>query len=377
MILKTKELQEAANKIRAAMGSDKQNTTNLEIVAKAQTLFLNVTNREFYVSVRFPLNQEEDFRAVVKAEQFLTLISDITADEITLGTKDTTITIKAGRGSFKLPMIYENKDLMQLPIIAIENKTLEMTIKNDILQSILNVNSREIQKGKGVNINELQKLYYVDEEGCFTFTTGACLNSFTLEKPVKLLLNDRIVQLFKLFKDDVQFSLGQDKLLDNRIRTKISLETADTYVAAIINCDDLLLSKIQGPCTATKRFISEAYAHSIVLSVTELRNTVKLLKNLTKTTVDNANMFRIPTAVHIDNESFQMTDASGNTVSVPVENGSFVADSYDMTINLADIESVLESCKVETITLNCGNHRSVVIARGGVHNLIPEMGQNK
>ena len=376
MILKTKEFKEATNKILLALDSDK-NASNLEIVAKGQALYLNVTNKEFYVAVKFALDGEETFRAVVDASVFLTLISGLTTDEFSLETKDTTVVVKAGKSSYKLAMIYENEALMTLPVITIDNKTVEMPIKNDILQSILNINSKEIQKGKNlININELQKLYYVDETGCFTFTTGACLNSFTLEKPVKLLLNDRIVKLFRLFKDDVQFSLGQDKLSDGRVRTKVVFETSDTYVAAFINCDDILLSKVQGPCTATKRFISEAYAHSLVLSVNALSAAVNRLLLFTKTSVDKANMSQVKVNVSITPDEFIIKDTLGNCESVPVENGSFVSDGYEMALNLSDLKLILDSCKNEHITLNCGNHRSVVINRANIANLLPEMKAN-
>lgn len=376
MILKTKEFKEATNKILLALDSDKS-ASNLEIVAKGQALYLNVTNKEFYVSVKFALSEEVTFRAVVDASVFLTLISGLTTDEFSLDTKDTTVVIKAGKSSYKIAMIYENEALMTLPTIYIDNKTVEMPIKNDILQSILNINSKEIQKGKNlININELQKLYYVDETGCFTFTTGATLNKFELEKPVKLLLNDRIVKLFRLFKDDVQFSLGQDKLSDGRVRTKVVFETPDTYVAAIINCDDILLSKVQGPCTATKRFISEAYAHSLVLSVNALSAAVSRLLLFTKTSIDKANMSQVKVDVTITPDEFIIKDSLGNSESVPVENGSFVSDGYEMALNLSDLKLVLESCKNEHITLNCGNHRSIVITRGNVNNLIPEMKAN-
>lgn len=376
MILKTKEFREATNKILLALDSDKT-ASNLEIVARGQALYLNVTNKEFYVSIRFNLEAEETFRAVVDASVFLTLISGLTTDEFSLDTKDTTVVVKAGKSSYKLAMIYENENLMTLPVIAIENKTVEMPIKNDILQSILNVNSKEIQKGKNlININELQKLYYVDETGCFTFTTGATLNKFDLEKPVKLLLNDRIVKLFRLFKDDVEFSLGQDKLSDGRVRTKVVFETTDTYVAAIINCDDILLSKVQGPCTATKRFISEAYAHSLVLSVNALSAAVSRLLLFTKTSVDKANMSQVKVNITITPDEFIIKDSLGNCESVPVENGSFVADGYEMALNLSDLKLVLDSCKNEHITLNCGNHRSIVITRANISNLIPEMKAN-
>ena len=72
MIIKTKEFLEAANKILLAAGLD-QNAANLELVAKESSLYLNVTNKEFFVSVRFPLETEETFRVVVDASLFLSL----------------------------------------------------------------------------------------------------------------------------------------------------------------------------------------------------------------------------------------------------------------------------------------------------------------
>ena len=155
-------------------------------------------------------------------------------------------------------MIYENDQLMTLPFISIQNKTVEMNIANDILMSILNVNSKELLKTKYLDVSELNKDFIIlMKQVAFTFTNGSCLNAFTLEKPVKLLLNERIVKLFKLFKDDVWFTLGQDPAADGTIRTKITLQTDDTYLAAIITCDDTLITKVQQPCEATKRFLKE------------------------------------------------------------------------------------------------------------------------
>ena len=74
MIIKTKEFLEAANKILLAAGLD-QNAANLELVAKESSLYLNVTNKEFFVSVRFPLETEETFRVVVDASLFLSLVA--------------------------------------------------------------------------------------------------------------------------------------------------------------------------------------------------------------------------------------------------------------------------------------------------------------
>ena len=372
MIIKTKDFAEVASKIKEAVSLD-ENAANLEVVAKGTSLFLNVTNKEFYVSVKYELTEETNFAATVDASLFLDLVSQITAEEFKLNVDDRALTVTSGKSKYKLPMIYDNDKLMSLPIIKINNKTVEMPISYDILNSILTVNSKEITKVKKLEVNELQKMYYIDETGCFTFTTGACVNSFTLEKPVKLLLNERIVKLFKLFNEDVLFSLGQDPLPDGTSRTKITLETQNIYLAAVITSDDLLISKVQGPCIATKRFISENYDYHLVLSAREVSAAINRLMLFTKNSVDKANMTFIPARATINQDELIFADKFGNVESVTVENGSTINGTYEMGINLSDIKLITDSCKNEHITMNCGNHKSVVFIRGNISNLIPEV----
>jgi hypothetical protein len=376
MIIKTKDFKDAANKILLAADLD-TSAANLELTARNSSLYLNVTNKEYYVSVKFPLETDETFRAVVDASLFLSLISNFTTDTFSLDLKDNTVVIGSGKSNkYKVAMIYENENLMDLPVIAIKNKTVEMTISNDILMSILNVNSKELLKSKYLNVSELNKLYYINENGCFTFTNGSCLNAFSLEKPVKLLLNDRIVRLFKLFKNDVQFSLGMDELANGNIQTKIVLETPDTYLAAIITCDDTLIARVQQPCEATERYLNESYDHKLVLSTAELSAAINRLMSFTKnskTTNEKVNMAYLPTAINIENGELVIKDKFENYETVAIANESYSTGDYEMYVNLYDIKLVLDSCQIDHITLNCGNHRSIIIRRGTVANLIPEV----
>ena len=375
MIIKTKDFKDAANKILLAADLD-TSAANLELVARNSSLYLNVTNKEYYVAVKFPLETDETFRAVVDASLFLSLVSGFTTDTFSLDIKDNTVVLGSGKSKYKVAMIYENENLMTLPVIAIQNKTVEMTVSNDILMSILNVNSKELLKTKYLDVSELNKLYYIDETGCFTFTNGSCLNSFTLEKPVKLLLNDRIVRLFKLFKDDVKFSLGMDPIANGGIQTKMVMETPDTYLAAVITCDDTLIAKVQQPCEATKRYLTENYDHKLVLSTADLSAAINRLMSFTKNskaTSEKVNMAYLPTAMNIENGELVIQDKFENYETVSIANESFSTGDYEMYVNLYDIKLVLDSCKTDHITLNCGNHRSIVVTRGTVANLIPEV----
>ena len=374
MILKTKTFQEAANKILVAVSLDKA-AANLELAAKDTALYLRATNREWYTAVKFELEEPTDFRAVVDANLFLNLISGINTEEFELNIKDTHVVVKAGKSSYKLAMIYENDQLMKLPIIKLdpEQITVNMNVSHDILMSILNVNGKEIQKARKLDVNELQRYYYIDETGCFTFTTGACVNSFTLEKPIKLLLTDKVVKLFKLFSSDVNMSYGHLVNSDGSLQPIVVFQTEDVYVASRLLNDETCIQKIKAPCDAMKNLVKEAYDHNLVLSASDLSAAISRLLMFHKNSNVKADLSFVPALVNFDDTEFTISDLSGdNKEIVTVENGSSTPGNYSMGVNLIDLKSVLDSCKNEHITMNCGNKKSIIINRGTISNVIAE-----
>lgn len=374
MILKTKTFQEAANKILVAVGLDRA-AANLELAAKDTTLYLRVTNREYYAAVKFELDEAIDFRAVVDANLFLNLISGINTDDFELTINDTNVVVKAGKSSYKLAMIYENDQLMKLPVIKLEQDqiTVSMPIAQDILMSILNVNGKEIQKAKKLTVNELQKYYYVDETGCFTFTTGACVNSFTLEKPIKLLLTDKVVKLFKLFNSDAWLSYGYSVNADSSLQPIVVFQTEDIYVASRLLNDDTYIQKIKAPCDAMKNLVKETYDHNLVLSASDMSSAIGRLLMFHKNSNAKVDLSFVPAIIDFSDTELIISDISGdNKEIITIENGSSTPGNYNMGINLIDLKAVLDSCKNEHITMNCGNHKSVIINRGTISNVIAE-----
>ena len=138
MILKTKEFQEAANKILVAVNLDRS-AANLELVVKDSFLCLSVTNREYFVSIKFKLEKPIEFHAVVDANLFLNLISSINTEEFELIVKDNYMLVKAGKSNYKLAMIYENDQLMKLPVIKLDKDkvTIDVRVDEDIIISIM------------------------------------------------------------------------------------------------------------------------------------------------------------------------------------------------------------------------------------------------
>ncbi len=377
MILKTKAFQEAANKILLAVGIDRA-AGNLELAAKDNALFLRVTNREYYVAVKFDLEEPQNFRAVVDATLFLNLISGINTETFELTISSSNVIVKAGKSSYKIAMIYENDQLMELPIIKLDPSqvTVSMSIDHEILMSILNVNGKEIQKAqklKKQDVHVLQRYYYLDEAGCFTFTTGACINAFTLEKPIKLLLTDKVVKLFRLFNSSAWLSYGHVANADGTLQPIVVFQTEEVYIAARLLNDDLQLQQIKAPCDAMKNLVNIAYDHNLVLSSSDLAAAVARLLMFHRNSSAKPDFAFVPASITFNSTELTITDDSGeNSEVLNIENGSTTLGNYTMGVNLMDLKAVLDSCKNEHITINCGNHKSIVINRGTISNIIPE-----
>ena len=187
MILRIETLQDACKDILTAVDSNELSTITetLELIAKDGNMCMNVTNKEYFVQVNIPVDKDVEMHATVNANLFLKLIAHTTTDTVELNVVDTNLIIKAN-GTYKIPLIYDNDTLLKLPEIVINNVTNEFNISSDVLKTILNFNSKELTKG--TISKSVQKLYYVDDKGCITFTNGACVNTFSLEQPVSYYL---------------------------------------------------------------------------------------------------------------------------------------------------------------------------------------------
>ena len=180
MIIRNEDLHDACSTILGAVDSNELSviTETLELKTEDNTLMMNTTNREYYVSVKIELDEPEEFHATVNAGLFLKLISQITVDTIEFIIKDKYLFIK-GNGNYKIPLIFDDDELLKLPEIELNNITTEFDIDSSNLKSILQYNSKELIKAVGTK--PVQKLYYIDNHGCITFVQGACVNNFEVE----------------------------------------------------------------------------------------------------------------------------------------------------------------------------------------------------
>lgn len=371
MVIRIEEIQSACSKILAAVDSNSVSalTETLQLTTRGKELFLNVTNNEYFAKVKLEMKEPVEFNATVNANLFLKLISQITTETIELSVTETALILK-GNGTYNLPLIFDGDRLMELPEIIINNPTTSFSIDSSILQSILQFNSKELSKG--IISRPIQKLYYMDELGAITFTTGACVNSFSLEKPVKVLLNDRLVKLFKLFKDGpVNFTLGYDTLSDGVIQTKVRFESEDISLTAILSCDDTMLQSY--PVNAVRARANSDYPYSVNISREQLIQTINRL--LLFTSANGARdiinpystfEFKPDRVVVWDTHHENFEEVFYTNTRCEVE------DAYTTMFDFKDFRTTLENCSEQYVTLNFGDEQALVVARGNIRVVIPE-----
>lgn len=368
MIIQTKTFQESCKKILEAVDTNSTSIVNetLELEANGKVLNLNVTNKEYYVSVKMPLDVEVNLHAVVNAQLFLNLISKVTTGSLELTTGDNVLMVKAN-GNYKIPLIYDEDKIVRLPKINIDNITNVFSIKNSILQSILKYNTKELSKSGGAS--PVHKLFYIDEKGAITFTNGACVNNFTLDQKVVLTLTEKIVKLFKLFKSEtVNFTMGFDALESGIVAQKVSFKDEHVSLTTIITTKEELISKF--PVLGIRKWVDDNYNHTVTLNRLSILEAVNRLSLFSKNGSDLGS-----THMSFGVEGVTILDAKkDNSEEIKyVENIKSLKTPYEAMFNANDLKLTLETSEGMYIVLSFGNHRAVIIKRGDINNIIPEM----
>ena len=373
MILKTKKLQEVCSKILPAVESSELSSIldTLQLKTVDKVLCLSVTNKEYFVEVKLDITDEVDFHATVSANLFLKLVSQLTAGDIELTVSDNVLNVKAN-GSYKIPLIFEGDNLMELPVIGISNVVKEFDISSGILNSILNYNTKELDKG--TISRPIQKFFYVDEKGAITFTTGACVNSFELAEPVKILLNKRLVKLFKLFQDcSVHFKLAYDAVEGSSdiIQTKVQFAASDIVITSILSCDDSMLSQI--PVNAIRGRADNIYPYSVVLSKNDLMATLGRLMLFTSSSSEIDLKQNILFVFGPDNVTVSDIKGENKAVLKYLHKESGIVEEYKANLDVMDLKLTLDTCVEPSLTLSFGDGNAFILSRGSIKNVIPEV----
>jgi len=368
LIIQVDKLKEVGNVILLAVDTQELApiTGLLSIKVKDNTMTLAVTNREYYVKVKVPVTSTEELNVTVNALQFLKLVSQTTSETITLTNKDNCLVVK-GNGTYKIPISYTGDEVLEIPEINLNNVTVDFTIPGNTLDSIRVYNLKQISGG--ITNVPVQKMCYMDEKGAITFTSGACVNNFTLPTPVKVLFNTRLIKLFKLFKDhEVSFKMAHDLMEgdENLVQSKVSFETSDVFISAVLPALDELLPQI--PVDLIREKANTEFDYKITLDkglLLDSFNRIKLFVGDNK--VNHFAKFSF--GAH----SVDISDLSeDNKETIYYSNNITMTTPYVATFDLNEFISVLDNCNENTISVGFGDGTAAVIGRGNILSVIPE-----
>lgn len=367
MIVKVKDLKDVCSIILSAVDSSDLSKISdiLELKAIDNTLYLSVTNREYFVKVELPSSYGDDFHATVNASLFLNLVQQTTVEDLDINTEGQILTIK-GNGSYKIPLIFNDDKMLELPELVINNVTNTFDIDTSILQSILKFNSKELSRG--IVVRPVQQLYYIDNEGCITFTSGACVNNFTLPEKVSLLFTNKLVKLFKLFKEDkVKFTLGYDSISDEIIQAKVNFKCANISISSIIQNDVSLFNSI--PVKAIRDRANKIYNYSITLNRQVFLQSLNRLSLFTKQ-LDKTQQYL---KFNFKDSDVDISDINGRNVeSISYESTISIDSNYEAILDVVDLKSIIETSNDSYINMKFGDHSAVIISRSNVVNVVPE-----
>lgn len=361
MVLRTEEFKKLCSKILKVMSkSDLLPLTGLlELKSEGNLLTLNIKDGDCSVAVKYSLDHEEEFHTVVNASAFLKLISQTTSESLELTLKETHLLLKAN-GSYKIPL----ETAESLNEIKLDNVTNQFDIDGDILRSIAVENSKEV--AKRTFAQAIQQMYYIDQKGCITFSAGACVNNFELEKPVRLLLSDKVVKTFKLFfEDKVTFSIGFDAV-GSTIQTKVCFETPSTRVAAIIANNQTDLDSV--PAAAIRGRASYNYKNEVVL------NKDNLLAAMNRLSIFYKDKKSFWGKLKLEKDKAYIQDLN-NTNSEPLTylEGSNAVEDYEVILDFNNLKSILADWPDQDVCIKYGNEESVVLAKKNIYTVLPEI----
>lgn len=370
MILRINELKDVCSVVLTALDSTEFSSISetLQLKAESNRLVLSITNREYFVKAYLNNIEETDFFATVDAFLFLKLISNTTTEtvELTISTDNTSLIVK-GDGNYKLPLIFDGEKPLELPEIALNNITTEFDVDSSILRSINTYNTKQLSVG--VIKQPVQKMFYVDEYGAITFTSGACVNSFTLPSPVKMLLNQRLVKLFKLFREGaVHFCLGHESINENLIQNRVSFSDKMIEITAILSADDKMISSV--PVTAIRGIANSEYCYSVTLERTYLQDTLNRIGLFARVSggVNVTGLFSFTS------DSVTISDIRKiNKETLYYNNEITNIDSYDVYLDLEEVRAVLDTCSEKYLNIRFGDKKAVTINRGNIINILPEV----
>lgn len=380
--INTEKIKDIANKV--AMGVDGDRTSPiselLEFELKNKNLTLKTTNKEYFLKtvIENVTNDEQDFHVTIVADTFLTLITKTTTSEIKLDLTESGLVVQ-GNGKYTFPIVQDDDKIVTLPEISFnpDNTAIRFNISGNTLKSINDFNSKELSKE--VAVDPIQKYYYLDNDGALTFVEGACINEFKIDSQAfKVLLNERLVQLFKLFADQqvavtlTQTQNGYDKEGNISYQNKMRFIVPNIELTAILPDSDLVAKY---PALQIRALANISYPGKVEISKTTLLEALDRLSIFDKKSAGNKVDLKKCGKINFGTDSMEIISMKDNNT----ETFNYSKDSksnieFTSFVSLSDLVKHGNITLTDGIVLHFGTGDALMMQRRNLKQVIPELG---
>lgn len=336
-----------------------RNASTLEIKTDTDVTQFIVGNTEYVQQLNIPtVGVQSGFDVSIDSSTFFNLLFRTTTETISLELSGNNLKF-VGNGTFIIPVIYDGSDMYKVSEIPLDNVTIDTSISYEDLNTIITYNSKQFDRGMGVDA--VQKLFYLDDKGCITFNTGAVVTTFNLNAKIKIFLKPVVTELFRNFglnkSDTITLKLGH-KIDGNNTYPVLKL-TDGTYTLIMVCPLESLLQNYPTELLrdrATKDLGYEATIECANLS-------------------DAIDRFRIFTdgIVNVKVNSSGMTIYYGtNEETILFENSISLREGYEFLVSLSYLNSILKSIPHKYMKFRFGDHQSLTIVTQNIYHVIPE-----
>lgn len=376
MIIESKNVQVIAKKLAQIINIYPQLTTiRLRLNASSDLVNFDLSNAEISITCKYKLSTPEfnAFDVTVTAKTFVDYLAALATADVTLSCMDGYLRISSGKSKYKIALLASAVSSIS-PKLDDTQEVTKFSLTNAMLTSLIQVNAREFNRNKSCK-NPVNQIYYLSSIGCFNTANnfGACLNLFSTDLNIELLLSQSLVKLLGTSELDWSCEAQQNKTLS--IAQNVLHLTNDNFdILTYQPADPKVRSTLVTMFSKMKQLTTGFHSNILSLKVVDLTQALNRLALAAKhdsLALDNQKIVKLAA---VDNQ-LTIIDSVGNTELLALEADTQLTGSCTFGVILKDFQTVVTSCEDETIRLALNNGAPVVCEFGQIKYILANISE--
>lgn len=376
MIIESKDAQAIAKKLAQIIAIYPQLTNvSLKLPVNSDSINFEFSNAEISITYKYavPVSESTAFDVTVAAKTFVDYLSALSAADITLIYTDDYLRISSGKSKYKIALIATTACICS-PMLDTNRALTKFSLTSAMVASLIQVNAKEFNRNKNSK-NPVNQIYYLSSIGCFNAANnfGACLNLFSNDLNTELLLSQSLVRLLGTSEQDWTCEAQQNKV-HSVVQNILHLTNNDFDILTYQPADPRVRSTLVTMFAKMKQLTTSFHSCVLGLNVADLTQALARLTLAAKHESLSADMQKILKFTAVDNQ-LTIIDAAGNTELLVLEPGAQLTDSCTFGVILKDLQTVVTSCKDETIKLSLNTGAPIVCEFGQVRYILANISE--